>query len=88
MIYSYKCLQDVCVHVQVFVNGELVGGSSEILDLLKNGKLQEMLQNAKEDPLPKDLRDLVQNTKSETQVHECLDKRFGADRIGLPAKPH
>ena len=73
--------------VQVFVNGELLGGSSETLDLLKNGKLHDMLQSAKEDPLPKDLRDLVQNTKSETEVHQSPE----SDRLvwspRLHAKP-
>lgn len=62
--------------MQVFVNGELLGGSSETLDLLKSGKLQDMLQNAKEDPLPKELRELVQDTKSETEVHKQPDRKI------------
>lgn len=60
--------------MQVFVNGELLGGLSETQDLLKNGKLQHMIEEAKDDPLPKDLRDLVQSTKSETEVHLAAEQ--------------
>lgn len=54
--------------LQVFVDGELLGGSEETLDLLKDGKLQERISNAKGDALPQVLQELVRKSTSGLEV--------------------
>ena len=56
----------------MFVNGELIGGSSEALDLLEKGKLQQMIKDAKKDALPAELREVVTDTQSGLQVSQII----------------
>lgn len=55
--------------MQVFVNGKLIGGSEEALDLLEKGELQKMIKDSKADALPKDIRELITDTKSGLEVN-------------------
>ena len=57
--------------LQVFVDGKLLGGSSEILDLLKSGKLEEMLNSKPGPALPKELADIVE-TENEQSSQVCI----------------
>ena len=54
--------------LQVFVDGRLLGGFSEIAKLLDSGELQDLLRNARQPALPQILRNLVQEPSSAPMV--------------------
>ncbi len=56
---------------QVFVNGSLLGGSEDTLKQLDDGSLKETLRTAG-DPLPKDLRVVVDKAEAEFKVGQCF----------------
>ncbi|KAK9830046.1 hypothetical protein WJX72_009394 [[Myrmecia] bisecta] len=45
---------------QVFLNGELLGGASEVVELLGSGQMQKLVQQADKPALPDSLRQAVQ----------------------------
>ena len=54
--------------MQVFIDGELIGGSEETLDLLSKGQIQDKISKAKGRALPQELREVVDGSKSQVDA--------------------